>query len=129
MRPAVRLTAILLAGILSASTTGWAADDAADTEAPSDEAVGKCVTKCEAEHEKCASDAKSRKSDCERQQRSCDQTCALCSRMPNSPQGIYCINDCNACVAKIKASPCAKDGDAEGDCTRTLDACLEGCGP
>jgi hypothetical protein len=120
--------AMLLAGILSASTVGWARDDAADTEAASDEAVGRCVTSCEAEHEKCASDAKSRKSECDRQQSSCDQSCALCTRL-NGPQVMYCANDCNACLARIKASPCAKGGDDEADCTRALDACLERCGP
>ena len=41
MRAAARLGAILVATILGASATAWAADDAADTEAPSDEAVGK----------------------------------------------------------------------------------------
>lgn len=128
MRPAVRLTAIVLAGILGASTMGWARDDAADTEAPSDEAVSKCVTKCESEHDKCAADAKSRKGDCERQQSSCDQNCSMCTRM-SGPQVIYCANDCNACLARIKASPCAKGGDDDADCTRALDACLERCGP
>ena len=128
VRPAVRLTAIVLAGILSASTTGWARDEGADTEAPADEAAGKCVTKCEAEHDKCVSDAKSRKSGCERQQSSCDQNCALCTRL-NGPQVMYCAEACNACLAKIKASPCAKGGDDDTECTRALDACLERCGP
>jgi len=128
MRPAARLGAILVAAILGATAAGWAADDAADTEAPADEAVGKCVTKCETEHDKCAAAAKVREGDCERQKTTCETGCSSCTKM-YGPLVVTCINDCAACRNQITASPCAKGGGDDTECTHALDACLERCGP
>ena len=128
VRPAARLGAIVPTAILAMAAAGRAADDAADTEAPADEAVGKCVTACEAEHDQCVVAAKGRKDDCQRQKSTCESGCATCTRM-NGPLVVTCINDCAACRNRINASPCAKDAGDDTDCTRALDACLERCGP
>lgn len=112
-----------------------AADDAAedpaadttDTEAAGDQAASACITKCEAEHESCTAAAKTRADDCARQQAACNSRCGMCKRM-YGPQVVYCVQDCEACRARLAASPCAKPAE-DADCTRTLEACLERCGP
>lgn len=119
----------MLAGLLCAATTGWAQDDDADTEAPADEAVSACVTKCEAQHDTCAATAKAEAAACERQQATCDRGCTLCTRM-YGPQVVYCVNDCEACRAKLAASPCAKPPKSDDpECAKALEGCLERCGP
>ena len=124
--------------MLGAAAVGWAADEAADThaadteaadtEAPADEAVGKCVTACETEHDKCTAAAKVQKDDCERQKTSCETGCSSCTKM-YGPLVVTCIDDCAACRNRVAASPCGKDAADDTDCTRALDACLERCGP
>lgn len=100
----------------------------ADTEAPLDEAVSKCVTRCETQHDACQAAAKAQADDCERQKRTCDAGCAQCRRM-NGPRVVYCVQDCDRCRNRLAASPCAKPATGGDDCARTLDKCLERCGP
>ena len=124
-----RLGAIVLASLLCAATTGRAEDTGADTEAPADEAVSKCVTRCESAHDACAAAAKAKADDCERQKAVCDTGCARCARMKGGPLVVYCVNDCEGCRAKLAASPCAKPDTDDAECARALESCLERCGP
>jgi hypothetical protein len=124
-----RWGAIVLAGLLCAAATGWAQDDEADTEAPADAAVSKCVTTCESQHDTCAATAKAKAADCAKQEAVCDDGCARCARMKGGPLVVYCVNDCAACRNRLAASPCATPGTGDEECTRALDTCLERCGP
>jgi len=126
-RTGSRLGAIALAGLLCAAP-GWAQDDGVDTEAAPDEAASKCVTGCESQHDACEAAAATQAADCERRKTTCDQGCALCTRM-YGPQVVYCVNDCEACRAQLAASPCSKPPKADDECTRALERCLERCGP
>jgi hypothetical protein len=139
------LGAIVLTVLLGLGAAAWAEDDEAgeadteepaaqtdtddDTEAPADEAVGKCVAKCEAEHDTCAAAAKAKADSCERQKRFCDAGCARCTRMKGGPNVVYCVNDCETCRAQIAKGPCGKPPAADGDCETALESCLERCGP
>jgi len=122
-----RLGAIVLVGVLCAAATGWAQDDEADTEAPADEAVSKCVTTCESQHDACAAAAKAKATDCDKQKAVCDGGCSTCTRL-YGPQVVYCVQDCEKCRGNYAASACGKP-PADDACAKELEACLERCGP
>ena len=127
MRARRWMRALAVVGLLCAGPA-WARDEEADTEAPADEAAGKCVTACESEHATCVAEAKTRAADCDRQKATCDRGCATCTKMAG-PLVVYCVSDCEQCRAKLAASACGKTPPSDADCQPALDACLERCGP
>lgn len=114
---------VLLALVVAGGVRAEDADEAID--GPEDAAVARCLTACETTHDGCRAAAKSKVDACERQKRTCEAGCNTC-RSLYGPQVVYCVQDCEACRARLPAS-CDEGGEAE--CDRALQTCLDRCGP